>query len=521
VYGRHPRKLQHDLSSEASFAIVKEWIGTCDTHHRCYQGDQATLSSRVIDVSQEVIHLFIPKGQRAPYITLSHCWGGEQPLTTNSTTLDERIAKIPMESLPALYRDAITITRKLGIKYLWIDSLCILQDVKDDWSREAAKMGDIYRFSYLTIYALSAPNCHQGLLIQRPSISTPISPCSDDIKSDERERGEIFKDAPLTQRAWAVQERLLSPRLLFYSKEEMFWECLACTAREGSYRITPYKSSFYNYDKYECPKVRIPLVVPLGDNPSFPVSLPSDWNIIMAEYTRCRLTRRSDKLPALSGLASLFQRNTEYTYIAGIWEEDFANGLLWFCPIEQPQDQQEYQIQSSKCAADPYRGPSWSWLSTDLAVRNKPRGKTNSLMFYHGTLTDVKLIKSNIQLAGPDPMGEILSATLTIKSSFYKISFESQPSSRRCTIYNSAGEKFGKGILDASDENYGTRNQCAAIWIAQKMHEECRVRTFVTYLLIVVPAPDAAEKDCWKRIGLAWSLKYIALAPELSVINLV
>jgi hypothetical protein len=232
VYGRHPRKLKHDLSSEASFALVKEWLSTCDAQHRCYQGNQAPLPSRVIDVSQEDIHLIVSNGQREPYVTLSHCWGGEQPLITTSTTLDERIANISMESFPVLYRDAITITRKLGIKYLWIDSLCILQDVKDGWSREAAKMGDIYRLSYLTIYALGAPNCYQQLLIERPLKSTSASSCLDDTRNDGRERGEIFKHSPLSQRAWAVQERLLSPRLLIYSKEEMLWECLACTARE-------------------------------------------------------------------------------------------------------------------------------------------------------------------------------------------------------------------------------------------------------------------------------------------------
>jgi hypothetical protein len=257
-------------------------------------------------------------------------------------------------------------------------------------------MGDVYRFSYLTIYALSAPNCHQGLLTQRSSISPPGLPCLNPIMSGERNKGEIFKDSPLTQRAWAVQERLLSPRLLFYSKEEIFWECLGCTAREGSYRVVPYKPRFYRYDRYECPQVRIPLVLPLDDKPSFPVSLPSDWNIIVAEYTRCQLTRRSDKLPALSGLASVFRRNTEYTYIAGLWEEDLSNGLLWFCPIKQPEDQYEEQNQSSKCEVKPYCGPSWSWISTDLAVQNKTLGKSSSSQYYRGTGTDIILINSDI-----------------------------------------------------------------------------------------------------------------------------
>jgi len=422
-----------------------------------------------------------------------------------------------MESLPALYRDAVVITRKLGVKYLWIDSLCIIQNIKEDWERESAKMGDVYRQSYLTIYALSAPNCHQSILIRRSSNSSPTTPSLDDTIHGEREKREIFKGAPLTQRAWAIQERLLSPRLLFYSKEEMFWECLACTAREGSHRITPYKPNSYDYDKYECPQVRIPLVLPLDDKPCFPVSLPSDWNIIIAEYTRCQLSRRSDKLPAISGLASLFRRNTEYNYLAGLWKEDLANGLLWFCPIEQPQNQYEDQGRSIECAVDSYRGPSWSWISTDLAVQNKELGKSSRASRFIGT--DVILVNSNIQLAGLDPMGEILSATLTIKSSFYKISFKSQPGSRKCAIYDLAGGRFCQGILDATDEDPGTIKPCAAIYIAQRKQELFRRDIFTTYLLIVVPAPNA--EDCWRRIGLAWYPNSLSLAPEPSVITLV
>jgi hypothetical protein len=493
--------LHRDLGSDQSLKIVDEWIEKCDRQHKCYQGHQTALPTRVIDVSQEDPRLVISNEERSPYITLSHCWGGEQPITTTISTLDERIAKIPMDSLPALYRDAVKLTRHLGIKYLWIDSLCIVQDCQDDWRKESAKMGEIYRLSYLTLYALSSPNCHQGILVERESLTETRPDPSGRSAYNQRAREEVFKDAPLCQRAWALQERLLSPRLLHYSREEMFWECLACTARESSHRISLYRPGTYKYERYECPQVKIPLVLPLEENPSFPVSLPSDWHTIVAEYTRCQLTQSSDKLPAISGLASVFQRNTGYTYLAGLWEEELANGLLWFCITEQDRGR------TTKPRTGPYRGPSWSWVSTDLAVRNRPWRSQNS----RGT--DIELIKSNVQLAGPDPKGEILFASITIKAHFYKISYESEVGSRKCSIYDTEGSRFGRGILDASDEEPGVRRQCAAICVRQQ--------NSVPIFLIVIPAQDTVGENCWRRIGIAWANQFVQPAPEKSVVQLV
>ncbi|KAF2187297.1 HET-domain-containing protein [Zopfia rhizophila CBS 207.26] len=503
VYGRHARPLLHDLSSESSFNLIREW------------GHQSPLPTRVIDVSREDPHLFTSNGLKCPYITLSHCWGGEQPLITTKATLDERTIGIPMQSLPPLYCDAVIVTRRLGIQYLWIDSLCILQDCKDDWRKEAAKMGEIYRLSYVTLSALSAPNCRQGILIQRPS--DPNKPTQSEAQGNvidlrDRPKGYVFKEAPLSQRAWAVQERLLSPRILHYSTNELFWECLFCSARESNFRVIPSKPKPYSYDTYECMQVKVPLLLPLDPNPSYPVSSPSDWNIIVAEYTRCRLTLSSDKLPALSGLASLFQRNTRYTYLAGLWAEDLGNGLLWFCPDKQTQTI-EHQV-------DAYRGPSWSWVSTDLAVQSitfrTPSGAWNY------STTEIKLLDFNIRHAGPDPLGEVLSAVITVQAFFYRLTYESEAGTKNCTVYGSGGDGFGKGILDAFDEEPGFRKQCAGLCIARRRRGVSRgPAPTVTYFLVVVPVLNAGE-ECWKRVGLAWTPWLLThSAPEMSVIRLV
>lgn len=484
-------------------------------NHSCYQGDRTPLPTRVIDVHTDTPFLHISDGQKAPYMTLSHCWGGEQPHVTTTSTLQENCRGIPMESFPELYRDAVEVTRRLNIQYLWIDSLCILQDSKDDWSEEAAKMGDIYRHSYLTLYALSSPDCHHGMLLPRHGTSAAAAAAHGITNSNNHEitKESVFQTAPLCKRAWALQERLLSPRLLYYSDGEMFWECLTQTAREGNRRVVLRKATPYRYESFECPQVRDALVRPLDDNPSFPVSPPSDWQIIVSEYSRCRLTYRSDKLAALSGLANMFQRNTGYTYVAGMWIENLGYELLWYCPIEQDTLQQD-----SGSDNDSFSKPSWSWISTDFAVRFKALGNMRdpSFQFIHMEGID-PAPKENIDLA----------YVLTIKCEWYSVSIQIQSGSRLCMILDSNGrERLASGILDASDEPSSGPRSGAAILLRERLVRDMFYEAFdtsrhMTYLLVIVPAPRTAGGECWRRIGLAWAAQDINHVRNSSLIRLV
>jgi hypothetical protein len=419
-----------------------------------------------------------------------------------------------MESFPELYRDAIMITRKLGIRYLWIDSLCILQDCKDDWLKEAAKMGDIYRYSFLTLSALSSLNCHHGMLGRRDGVAPMGTQISNNANSLEKSREQVFRAAPLCQRAWALQERILSPRLLYYSEGEMFWECLVHTAREGNYRVVPRKGAPYRYDSFEFPQVRYQLITPLDENPSFPVSPPSDWQIIVSEYSRCRLTYRSDKLPALSGLATMYQRNTGYTYASGIWIENLVYELLWFCPIEQ-----NYQHQSLEAASGILPEPSWSWISTDLAVRFKTLGN-----MLKPSTTDFEFIQvDEADLATSDDVPSVL----TIKAHFYRITIQAQSGSRTCCILDSSGvENLGSGILDAIEEHPHSPPSYAAVLIRRKLardpfYEVFDVTRHMTYFVIVVPALHGTGEERWRRIGLGWTAQDMPFTPEVSLIRLV
>jgi hypothetical protein len=147
------REVVDQSSSETSFAIVKQWLDDCVEKHTKCSPTAGRLPARVLDVVSNKVKLVETQQKSAPYLTLSHCWGNKKIITTTKATLKSRKSDIPWLSLSRTFQDAITITRELGFRYLWIDSLCIIQDDKKDWERESAKMASIYADSWLTIAA--------------------------------------------------------------------------------------------------------------------------------------------------------------------------------------------------------------------------------------------------------------------------------------------------------------------------------------------------------------------------------
>lgn len=190
---------------------------------RLYEGDQ------------------IPQG--VTYLTLSHCWGSLPMTTLTKKSLLEMKRSIPWTSLTRTFQDAIKIAMLLKISYLWIDSLCIIQDSLADWDQESAIMDDIYRNSYCNISATRAADGRSGCFVKRDPLL--IEAC----KIRAKWTGETwttltclfpdflstdFDTEPLNQRAWVVQERLLAPRVLHFCATQLIWECNELTASEAA-----------------------------------------------------------------------------------------------------------------------------------------------------------------------------------------------------------------------------------------------------------------------------------------------
>jgi hypothetical protein len=293
-------------------------------------------------------------------VALSHCWGSSIPVTTTLDKLDTHKTAIKLNTLPRTFRDAIEITRKLGFSYLWIDSLCIIQDSEEDWAHECSKMAAIYAQATLVLAAASASDSSQGFLNHRELLQSP--PIGSDAKHVWQEQITARKERlelPLASRAWAYQEIILAPRLLQYTKTQMSWECRHGIKNESVEAVDSSNNSCSKKEFYRVLDTPIPDLYPenttsaaeiakqLSDSmnhQSGPTAkTPSSesksiskitcdrmniWLNCVEDYSHRSLTHASDKLPALSGLASAVHHPLLGNYLAGLWSKDLGSSLL-------------------------------------------------------------------------------------------------------------------------------------------------------------------------------------------------
>lgn len=156
-----------DPSSRLGIARIRDWLENCNAKHSCVK-TETPLPTRVLDIAVEVgdtkaIRLVEPQGQSGKYIAVSHCWGRSHRIKTTKATIEQFKSEITYSSLPKTFKHAVVYARELNIRYLWIDTLCIIQDDHLDWEREASKMGWFYKNAYLTIAASSSSDDSSGL----------------------------------------------------------------------------------------------------------------------------------------------------------------------------------------------------------------------------------------------------------------------------------------------------------------------------------------------------------------------
>ena len=239
------------------FKLLREWLRKCDQNHKCNRQTQSqhwltrqtqsrhwltrqTQSqhwpTRVVFVGGPDPNKLILQEQVSgeDYLVLSHCWGNptDEDRKRFCTTLEnyhDRKEGFSYNDLPKTFQDAVRVTRELDKKYLWIDSLCIIQDNKEDWKREAKRMEHVFASAYCTIAASSASNWRDGFLERN------LSPQYFQIQSSSRRQVYVcdnmhdyskdMDESPLNKRAWVLQERALSRRTIHFSAKQTYWEC--------------------------------------------------------------------------------------------------------------------------------------------------------------------------------------------------------------------------------------------------------------------------------------------------------
>ncbi|KAK3898791.1 heterokaryon incompatibility protein-domain-containing protein, partial [Staphylotrichum tortipilum] len=320
----------------------------------------------------------------ARYACLSHCWGDSQPLRTLKSNLKAHHENIPWQQIPKTFQDAISYTRKLGVHYIWIDSLCIVQDDADDWLAESAKMADIYQNAYVTLAASAGRSSRDGLyhtpgnphIVFGTMHNQPVSvglrrPPKHPIYrgANARAGGGANADFPLFTRAWVFQERMLSPRIIHFGPYEMFWEC----RHEGVCACDSHRDPRYSSNRDLIASQALSSKSALSDRmrASSDEQRAALWRDLVEEYSQLQLTKSSDKLPAIEGLAVVMKpMRWGEEYIAGMWTGSPLD-LLWTAKTERDFTQQEQPILTYPRASyrtQRWRAPSWSWASVDADI---------------------------------------------------------------------------------------------------------------------------------------------------------
>jgi hypothetical protein len=365
-------------------------------------GDNAEDDCRLVNCGDEQVN--------EPYITLSHCWGGVQPFSLTEATLPLLIQGLSLTHLLPTFQSAMKVAKILGANYIWIDSLCIIQqqDSKEDWLSESALMGDVYKNSTCNIAATWAKNGHAGLFYDRdPSdfhilVSQPWG-SDDTYELHQAERpppGSL--EGPLLQRGWVLQERLLAPRVLHFGQKELFWECNlleSCETFPQGPSYTDWGSRYTDIgDRFKLRMKHLQklTVIPMSrDTPEIDENLLY-WGRLLSEYTKCQITQEEDKLLAISGAAKKLQSITKAQYVAGMWLDKLPQQLVW-----------EMKSPGQGRRAKVYRAPSWSWACLDGVI------VTETTQFSRNTNAEV--ISVNVELASNDPTGLVKAASLTLK----------------------------------------------------------------------------------------------------------
>ena len=294
------------------------------------------------------------------YATLSYCWGGDQRIVLTRKTYDEFLNGVSLDSLPQTIRDAIKVTRKLGLKYLWIDALCIIQDSQDDKLREIGQMEAVYYNSYITISAASATSTSVGFLHPRPPLHVqplelPLrlhlgSEIATSIMYEESQLPAFeARNNPIEQRGWTLQEKLLSRRVLIYGAARLQWMCRSVPVDAG-YSEVLQGSFFINTQEPECSS---------GDgtrNSGQRLKLYAGWEKTIMELTGRALTYPEDALHAVAGIAAKYQKEIQDDYVAGLWRGVLVRELLWHRTLEHKRE--KVPPRPSR-----YIAPSWSWAS--------------------------------------------------------------------------------------------------------------------------------------------------------------
>ncbi|CAI0654645.1 unnamed protein product [Colletotrichum noveboracense] len=377
------KRLASDTQQSDIDALIRErinpWIEDC-IHQRGRHADCKPVSgggqdnfhlpTRLIDVGDGKDHPvqlieskdLLSTKPKPEYLSLSYCWGkSNEPAKTTRANYQARQQRLEEWDFSKTIRDAIDLTRRMGIRYLWVDAICIIQSSSQDqylkdWEKEASRMASYYSNARCLISALSASDSSQGIFAERLAQKHPLRNCAIAFDDDKNEVLYLpvpelvfhsqFNHQPLLTRGWCFQERLLSPRALQWASNCLYWQCQSLT--QASEQDPEDKSSR-------------PIPVFLRDEPQIfqrppEVALGFSWHRVVVEYTRTTFTYLTDRLIAIESLGTRLAEIHGVEYFAGVFSSKLSRGLLW----RLRGDSELFEKLSYF--------PSWSWASSTSSI---------------------------------------------------------------------------------------------------------------------------------------------------------
>jgi hypothetical protein len=483
----HRRPLASSALSETNVVKIKSWIEDCEISHvECVRPKHDVfLPTRLVDVghpdcgdnlrliqSSDTFKPGFKEVEQAHYMALSYCWGSsEQLLTTTHETLPTRLSLITFDSIPQALQDAVRVARILGIRYLWIDSLCIIQDDKADWQVESSRMSEIFSNAHLTVVAARGSSCTDSFLRRDHKLITCSVPFSlaDEISGQfglryrrhwwSDKMAEIVDGGWIT-RGWTFQEERLARRVLLFGQNKFFFDCKTLERLEDTSRckgrpdwVGTVRDESVD-EKFGHPR-RISSDSHLSNNrTSF-----DHWQTLCSHYSRRVLTFASDKLPAISGIAKQTAKRVHSDYLAGLWRAHLMHDLFW------------HTKHLSK-RPDTYRAPSWSWASVDGHIawsswRWCATGQCEQFF---------QILEAHTVVSSLDPYGAVKDGYVKISGKMVEIDRPTTenmlPSSQGQTWYAIyEGQRFASARLDVALPDATNRGKLYALLAAS-----CKVK---------------------------------------------
>ncbi|KAH8679632.1 heterokaryon incompatibility protein-domain-containing protein [Tricladium varicosporioides] len=396
--------VKHPRSKSKAFEIAHAWLEECDDTHNCTKNTKEDLwiPKRLLDLGnhQAPDYVQLRMGSDieigSKYATLSHCWGGHNPDSLGHATEEELMRGRKTTKFCRLFQDVFELARYLGLRYLWIDSLCIFQGPDGDFNTQASQMWKIYHRSHINIAASSAASGEEALFDEQSTdVPLEMKMKLEDLDLSFRQpvnletEREIFLSQPLVKRAWVLQELFLSPRVIYFSSSQLFWSCQMERKSEshpsgiehvkglrnlswmyGTRFKTLYEednkesSSSTHDDRNHGTNNQNINKAEVGSNSAWDYT----WDTILSDFSETELTYPSDRLIAFSGVAqevyndylqhsvSHFQTEEQSglqpDYLAGLWRQRMPWDLFWY-----PEAQTASRPKST------YFAPTWSWAS--------------------------------------------------------------------------------------------------------------------------------------------------------------